>query len=144
MTRWLPAQYAAQQAKRQRWDLDAKPKEKPKDNGHRTDGWPVFEAMLKTAGLPLPVYEFRFDERHRWRWDMAWPRLHASNGRMLKVAVEVNGGAWSGGRHVRGEGYLNDLEKLNAGQIQGWIVLQYPPERLANAIDDLKALLNAQ
>lgn len=65
--------------------------------------------------------EFRFCER-KWRFDWAFPAD--------KIAVECNGGVWTQGRHVRGKGYMNDLAKLNAAQIQGWCVLQVTPDQL--------------
>jgi len=66
--------------------------------------------------------EFRFHPHRRWRFDFAYPEY--------KVAIEVNGGVWSRGRHTRGKGYLGDLEKLNAAQILGWIVLQFTPQQM--------------
>jgi very-short-patch-repair endonuclease len=50
-----------------------------------------------------------------WRLDFAWlvPR---------KVAVEMQGGTWVGGRHTRGGGYREDCERLNALQSHGWRV----------------------
>lgn len=41
------------------------------------------------------------------------------------LAVEVEGGTWSRGRHVSGAGYAKDCEKYNAAQMAGWIVLRY-------------------
>jgi very-short-patch-repair endonuclease len=50
-----------------------------------------------------------------WRLDFAWPAPH-------KVAVELQGGTWTQGRHVRGAGYREDCERLNALQAHGWTV----------------------
>lgn len=71
---------------------------------------------------PHPVTEYRFDPKRRWRFDYAWPDQ--------RVAVEVNGGVWSKGRHVRGTGYIRDMEKLNEAQVAGWIVLQFTPQQM--------------
>jgi very-short-patch-repair endonuclease len=73
--------------------------------------------MLEARGLPAPVREYRFDPQRRWRFDFAWPD------RML--AVEIEGGTWSGGRHTRGSGYEADLEKYNAAALSGWTVLRF-------------------
>ena len=39
--------------------------------------------------------------------------------------MEIDGGTWSGGRHVRGDGYRRDCEKLNAATLAGWRVLRF-------------------
>lgn len=44
------------------------------------------------------------------------------------IAVEIQGGVWSGGGHVRGKGYQNDCEKHNAGVMAGWKVFLLPTE----------------
>jgi hypothetical protein len=76
---------------------------------------------LRYAGLPAPEQEYRFDAERKWSFDLAWPAL--------RLAVEINGGAWTNGRHTRGQGYINDLEKLNRAQLAGWLVLQFTPEQ---------------
>ena len=83
-----------------------------------------FPTLCKIAHLPVPVAEYKFLETRRFKFDFAWPRL--------KVALEVNGGVWTQGRHTRGAGYLRDLEKLNEAQIAGWLVLQVIPSELSS------------
>ena len=73
--------------------------------------------QMKAAGMPRPVSEFQFHPTRRWRFDRAWPD------RML--AVEVEGGTWSGGRHVRGSGFRSDCEKYNEAAMLGWTVLRF-------------------
>jgi hypothetical protein len=51
-----------------------------------------------------------------WRMDFAWP------GPM--IAVEFEGGTYTGGRHTRGAGFEKDLEKYNTALILGWRVLK--------------------
>lgn len=75
--------------------------------------------QLQLAGLPLPEREFLFHKRRKWRFDFAWPDL--------LIAVEVEGGVFSGGRHVRGQGYESDCEKYNEAQFLGWMVLRFTP-----------------
>lgn len=82
----------------------------------------LFLAMLKSAGLPHPHQEYRFHDTRRWRFDYAWPQP--------SVALEVNGGLWTRGRHSRGVGQLKDFEKLNTAQLMGWRVLQVSPQQL--------------
>ncbi len=60
--------------------------------------------------------EFRFDPKRRWRFDFAWPA------RLL--ALEVEGGIWTSGRHTSAVGWLADAEKYNRATILGWRVLR--------------------
>jgi hypothetical protein len=69
-----------------------------------------------------PTPEVRFHPTRRWKFDYAWPeRL---------VAVEIDGGVFSGGRHSRGYGYRADCEKINAAGLMGWRVFRFLPEQL--------------
>lgn len=68
------------------------------------------------CGLGEPEREYRFAPPRRWRFDYAWPGL--------RLALEVEGGTWSRGRHTRGRGYANDCEKYNAAALAGWRVLR--------------------
>ena len=76
-----------------------------------------FAFMLREEKAPPWVLEYEFDPSRRWRFDFAWP--------LFKVAVELQGGTFNRGRHVRPGGYAGDCEKLNAAQQQGWIVLWF-------------------
>lgn len=64
-----------------------------------------------------PVREYKFYPDRRWRFDFAFPSI--------KLAVEVEGGIYSGGRHTRGVGYDADMEKYNKAAMSGWAVLRY-------------------
>jgi hypothetical protein len=46
------------------------------------------------------------------------------------IALEVEGGVWTRGRHTRGKGFLGDMEKYNAAALGGWCVLRVTPDRL--------------
>ena len=93
----------------------------------------VFVIACK-LGLSAPEREYRFDPERRWRFDYAWPSL--------KVAVEIEGGIWIRGRHVRPTGYLADLEKYNRAVVLGWRVLRYAPHQLGRLEHDLRTLLD--
>jgi very-short-patch-repair endonuclease len=71
-----------------------------------------------------PVREYRFAENRGWRFDFAWP----DSG--VKVAVELEGGVWTGGRHTRGAGFIADCEKYNFASEIGWVVLRYTRDDL--------------
>ena len=74
--------------------------------------------------------EFRFHSTRRWRFDYAFPTL--------KIAVEVDGGVWTGGRHINPAGYINDMEKLNNAAAMGWLVLRITTDdRFANKTYEL-------
>lgn len=74
---------------------------------------------LKAVGLPEPVREYRFWPGRQFRFDFCWPD------KML--AVEVEGGAFSGGRHSRGAGMTTDASKYNQAALMGWVVLRFTP-----------------
>lgn len=63
-----------------------------------------------------PVREYRFDLTRRWKFDFAWPSK--------KVAVEIEGGSWNGGRHTTGAGFEKDCEKYSEAAVQGWRVIR--------------------
>lgn len=86
---------------------------------------PDATAFFVAAGLPVPVREFRFHALRRWRFDYAWP--------LERVALEVEGGVWSGGRHTRGAGFLGDVSKYNEAAAGGWYVIRCTPRTLRTA-----------
>jgi hypothetical protein len=94
----------------------------------------AFDRQCEFAGLPVPVPEYHFHPRRRWRFDWAFPDQ--------RVALEVQGGAFllTGGRHTRGAGYRRDLEKFSEAAILGWRVLFVLPEQMA----DGRALMLAE
>lgn len=64
-----------------------------------------YARQVKLMGFPDPVREYRFCPTRRWRTDFAWPEH--------RLAVEIEGGVFIGGRHTRGIGFLKDIEKYN-------------------------------
>jgi very-short-patch-repair endonuclease len=83
---------------------------------------PEDEALvrLREFGMGEPEREFRFHSSRRWRFDFAYPEI--------RLAVEIEGGTWNKGRHVRGQGYANDCVKYNTAAILGWTVLRFTSE----------------
>lgn len=77
----------------------------------------AFETYCNMWGLPPYHREYRFHDTRRWRFDFAWPERN--------VAVEIEGGVWTRGRHTRGKGFENDCEKYNAAVLLGWRVLRF-------------------
>lgn len=76
------------------------------------------------------VREYRFDPSRRWRFDYAIP-AH-------KIAIEVEGGVWTQGRHTRPAGFLGDMEKYNAAAVLGWRILRTTPSNLFNFLKTIK------
>ena len=78
------------------------------------------EAGVRLTELGVDfVREHRFAPPRRWRFDFA---LIAE-----RIAIEVEGGTWSQGRHNRPQGYQADCEKYNAAAVMGWRVLRFTP-----------------
>jgi hypothetical protein len=65
--------------------------------------------------LPPFVREHRFHATRGWRFDFSWP--------VQKLAVEVEGGTWTAGRHTRGAGFEEDCLKGAEAAIAGWRVM---------------------
>lgn len=81
------------------------------------------DKMIHGWGMPLTA-EFRFYPLRLWRFDYAFTPF--------KVAVEVEGGIFSGGRHSRGAGMSKDMEKYNTAASMNWLVLKATPAMLSD------------
>lgn len=79
-------------------------------------------ARLRAAECEPESREYQFAAPRRWRFDFAWPSI--------KLAVEVQGGVWSGGRHVRPAGFAAECERRNHAALAGWAVLEYPADAI--------------
>lgn len=82
----------------------------------------VFLSILASTGLPMPETEYRFHPSRKWRFDYAWPDQ--------RIALEVEGGVWTQGRHTRGKGFLGDMDKYNEAAVDGWRILRCQPNAL--------------
>ena len=76
----------------------------------------VLAVDLDKAGISF-VREYRFSPDRKFRFDFAIPE------RM--IAIEVEGGIWSGGRHTTPQGFLRDIVKYNLAVCSGWKVLRF-------------------
>jgi len=88
---------------------------------------------------PEPELEYRFHPFRKWRFDFAWPDQ--------KVAVEMEGGVFTGGAHTRGGHYQSDCQKYNAGVLLGWRILRYTTadvrKRPIQMVAEVMQLLNS-
>lgn len=91
-----------------------------------------FLFYLIAHSIPPAEQEYNFCPTRKWRFDFAWP------GMML--AVELEGAIWTGGRHSRGPGILDDMEKYNWATVNGWRVLRYSRDNLRTFIEDFKQI----
>lgn len=79
--------------------------------------------QLHALGLPTPEREVRLVASRRYRVDFVYrpPFVDVDP----PLAIEVDGGTWNGGRHVRGDGYERDAEKLNEVALLGFTVMRF-------------------
>ena len=98
--------------------------------------YPIFLQVLSISGLPSPVQEHKFHPERKWRFDYAYPDK--------KVAIEIDGGTWNNGAHVRPIHYQSDCEKFNEAAILGWRVLKFIPQELNSmkTVDKIKKALD--
>lgn len=75
--------------------------------------------QLEEAGI-AHLREFKFMSDRKWRFDFCLAEQ--------LYAVEVNGGIWTGGRHVRPAALQREYEKLNEAAIMGYKVLIVTPQ----------------
>lgn len=68
--------------------------------------------------------EYKFHPERKWRFDFA------IDPEGYKIAIEIEGGTYIGGRHTRGKGYANDCEKYSSATVLGWSVLRYTTGQL--------------
>ena len=70
--------------------------------------------QLRTAGVPFER-EVRFHPPRKWRLDFVIDGT---------LAVEVEGGVYTNGRHTRGKGFTDDCEKYAEAVISGLTVMR--------------------
>ena len=79
------------------------------------------EALEMTMAQQLRAHrivferELQFHPKRRWRFDFAIPSA--------RLAIEVQGGVFSGGRHSRGKGITDECEKVAHALMAGWRVM---------------------
>src|SRR5258708_2125332 len=71
---------------------------------------------LHALGYPQPEPEVRLIPGRRLRFDHCWRRE--------RVALEIHGATFTGGRHVSGTGFDRDREKMALAQLAGYLVIE--------------------
>ena len=79
-------------------------------------------SIWDSGGLPVPEKEYKFHPTRKWRLDYAFANV--------KLAIEIEGGAFTRGRHTRPMGFIKDMEKYNALTMAGWALLRYLPNKI--------------
>lgn len=79
--------------------------------------------------------EYKFHPTRKWRFDFLFAN---------RVALEVQGGLFSGGRHSRGASLLKEHEKLNNAACMGYRVLYCIPQNLCmqETLDMIREAVN--
>lgn len=90
----------------------------------------IVDAQARAAGWPVPEREFRFAPPRRWRADYFFPIPPDDTSPPL--ALEIEGGVFTGGRHTRGAGFLKDCEKYNTMTAMGIRLIRLTPQQLEN------------
>lgn len=96
---------------------------KPKRPARKTI---IHDALWRAHGIPIPEQEYPFHDKRKWRFDYAWRPYLFFRG----VALEIQGGLFTHGRHTRGAALVSEYQKLNEAQLLGWVVLLVTPQQV--------------
>ena len=99
-----------------------KKQKKSRQTGNSSQIRDVFTVICKTDLGVECVKEYKFNPERKWRFDYAVPEY--------RIALEVEGGVWTSGRHTRPQGFLGDIEKYNTATLMGWRVFRTTPTEL--------------
>ena len=107
--------------------FSTRPRSKPEE---------LFALHLRLKKIPHFVREYQFAAPRKWRVDFAYPEL--------AIAIEIEGGIHTNGRHVRASGFEKDCEKYNALAEKGWSLFRYTPQMVKDgrAIEQICEVLN--
>lgn len=89
--------------------------------------WTPAPGFWERRGIPEPFVELKFHPTRKWRFDFAWRTEKYKEG---AIAVEIEGGIWNYGGHVRGSGFLRDAEKYNEATRLGWRIYRFTPQQM--------------
>tara|TARA_B100001057_G_scaffold480786_1_gene554022 strand:- start:297 stop:644 length:348 start_codon:yes stop_codon:yes gene_type:complete len=102
----------------------------------KATGEEALALLLLHAKIPFQR-EYKFHMARKWRFDFVIGHQPLS----AKIAIEIEGGIFSQGRHTRGTGFSKDCEKYNMAVLQGWSILRYPTQMVSmNVLDDIRML----
>lgn len=97
---------------------------------HKSESKSDFFTRLVESVLGVQVVkEYKFHPTRKWRIDYYIPEY--------SIAIEVEGGAFTQGRHTRGAGFIADMEKYNTMTCMGIRLIRTTPDKL-NSNETLK------
>lgn len=108
--------------------------------------------QLRAINVPFER-EVQFAKPRRWRADfqVAAPadqcvRCNHIGPHGSDLLIEIDGGTWTGGRHVTGRGHAADAEKRNAAVLLGYRPLTFTPAEVESgqALKTIEAALGVQ
>lgn len=85
-------------------------------------GEDMLELDLVEQGLPAHERNYKFCPTRKWQADFCWPAQ--------QLIVEVEGGNWANGRHVRPTGFVKDIEKYNKMTLMGFALLRFTTDQV--------------
>lgn len=110
----------------------------------------VVAAFFKSHLIPYYQTEFKFHPTRKWLFDYVWIGCTCSgefhHGKSCgmaclenaRLALEVEGAVWTGGRHTSGAGFVKDMEKYNEASAMGYRLIRcQPKDLLTKATADL-------
>ncbi|WP_025139659.1 hypothetical protein [Achromobacter sp. DH1f] len=114
---------------------------KPRPPGAPSQAEEKFAIDLRALRIAAPEREYRLHPTRAFRFDFAWPELPCGR----RLAVEIEGGIHSRGRHVRPQGYKRDLEKYNSAISMGWTLLRFSPDMVFSgaAVQSVQSWMSA-
>jgi very-short-patch-repair endonuclease len=90
----------------------------------RSEHEELFAMQLRAAKLRGWERDAKLIQGRKWEYDFS----HC----IYKIIVEIEGGIWTGGRHVSGAGFQKDCEKYNAATLRGYRLFRFTPEMVAS------------
>lgn len=89
----------------------------------------LLEKHLAELGLKF-IKEFAFALPRKWRFDYVLTDPCSTG--IDSVAIEIEGGVWTQGRHTRGQGFSNDLIKYREGVARGYRIYRFSTTEVLN------------
>jgi hypothetical protein len=81
----------------------------------------IMQLLEKATGCKVEC-EYKFHPKRKWMFDYCIPEK--------MIAIEIEGGAFTQGRHTRGVGFINDMEKYNNAVLLGYKLLRFTPKQM--------------